>query len=188
MTAAILEERIVHSGWNRLSMVKTRTARGSVIERSVEDHGDAVAVLPVDSVRRTAILVRQMRVPLLKAHGEQASLEAPAGILDEKDPAACARREAMEEAGLLLRTLVPLGAAYPMPGVSTEKMHLFLAEYAAADRVAEGGGLAEETEEIEVVEMPLAALAALADGGELRDLKTLLLVQTLRLRRPELFA
>ena len=38
----------------------------------------------------------------------------------------------------------------PLPGISTEKMHMFLAEYAAASRVGAGGGLAEENEEIEV--------------------------------------
>src|ERR1700742_4595316 len=111
-------------------MVKVRTPRGAVIHRSVEDHGDAVAVLPFDPARRVALLVRQLRVAVLKGHGTQASLEAPAGILDEDDPADCARREAMEEAGLKLENLVPLGAFFPMPGISTEKMHMFLAEYA----------------------------------------------------------
>ncbi|MGH6644503.1 MAG: NUDIX domain-containing protein, partial [Bradyrhizobium sp.] len=118
MSAAILAEQIIHSGWNRFSLVKARTARGSVIDRSVEDHGNAVAVLPFDPARRVALLVRQMRVPLLKGQGEEASLEAPAGILDSDDPAGCARREAMEEAGLALTGLIPLGTVFPMPGVS----------------------------------------------------------------------
>jgi hypothetical protein len=74
-----------------------------------------------------------------------------------------------------------------MPGVSTEKMHMFLAEYRAASRVGAGGGLAEENEEIEVIEVPLADLAAQADRGELADLKTYALLQSLRLKRPELF-
>jgi hypothetical protein len=74
-----------------------------------------------------------------------------------------------------------------MPGISTERMHLFLAPYAEGDRVAAGGGVADENEAIEVAEMPLAVLARRADEGGLGDLKTLLLVQTLRLRRPDLF-
>ena len=52
------------------------------------------------------MLVRQLRVPVLNAHGIQTSLEAPAGVLDEDDPADCVRREAMEEAGLRLGALV----------------------------------------------------------------------------------
>jgi hypothetical protein len=74
-----------------------------------------------------------------------------------------------------------------MPGISTETIHLFLAAYSATDRVAAGGGLEAENEEIDVVEMALAELAAMADAGRLGDLKTLALVQSLRLRRPELF-
>ena len=187
LPAAILDEALLYDGWNRLLMVKARTQGGAVIHRSVEDHGDAVTVLPFDPERRLALLVRQLRVVILKGHGVEASLEAPAGILDEDDPADCARREAMEEAGLELKALVPLGAAFVMPGISTEKMHMFLAEYSAASRVGAGGGLAEENEEIEVVEIGLKDLAGMADRGELSDLKTYGLVQTLRLKRPELF-
>ena len=188
MSAVVLDHQVLYAGWNRLLMVRARTERGSALSRSVEDHGNAVAVLPFDPVRRVALLVRQLRVPLLFTHGLASSLETVAGILDEDDPADCARREAMEEAGLALGSLVSIGAAFPMPGVSTEMMHLYLAEYAGEHRVADGGGLAEEVEEIEVVELPLADLAAQADRGEIADLKTFALLQTLRLRRPELFA
>lgn len=184
----VLGEDVAFKGWNKLLLVSVITARGTAIRRSVEDHGDAAAVLPFDPERRVALMVRQLRVPLLYAHGVLDSLEAPAGILDEADPIDCARREAMEEAGVAIGAIDPLGAVYPMPGVSTEKMHLFLAEYRLADRIAAGGGVDGENEEIEVLEIPLAELARMADMGELPDLKTLIMVQTLRLRRPALFA
>ncbi|MGZ5225641.1 MAG: GDP-mannose pyrophosphatase, partial [Burkholderiales bacterium] len=74
---------------------------------------------------------------------------------------------------------------WSMPGISAERMDLFLGLYAAADRTEAGGGIDDEG--IEVVEMPLSALAAMTDAGALNDMKTLVLVQTLRLRRPELF-
>ena len=74
-----------------------------------------------------------------------------------------------------------------MPGISTERMDLYLGEYSEGDRVAAGGGIDDENEGIEVVELPLAEVAAMADDGRLADMKTLLLVQTLRLRRSELF-
>jgi hypothetical protein len=38
------------------------------------------------------------------------------------------------------------------PGSVTEKLHFFIAEYDAASKVSEGGGLEEETEELEVLE------------------------------------
>ncbi|MFC7556825.1 NUDIX domain-containing protein [Pseudoroseomonas wenyumeiae] len=114
-------------------------------------------------------------------------LEPAAGRLDEADPEACARREALEETGLRLTQLEPVAYVWTMPALSTERAWMYLAPYAEADRVAAGGGLAEEHEEIEVLELPLAELAAMADAGTLTELKLLLLVQTLRLRRPELF-
>ena len=72
-----------------------------------------------------------------------------------------------------------------MPGISTERMHLYLATY--RDRVREGRGGVDEDEDITAVEFGLNELARLADSGKLADIKTLVLVQTLRLRRPELF-
>jgi hypothetical protein len=75
-----------------------------------------------------------------------------------------------------------------MPAVSSERIHLFLAPYETADRVAAGGGMAEEGEEIEVLERPLDALLQEADAGTLTDIKTLALVWSLARRRPDLFA
>jgi hypothetical protein len=52
----------------------------------VEDHGDAVTVLPFDPVRHTALLVRILRVPALLSAGRSELLERPAGIMEEADP------------------------------------------------------------------------------------------------------
>lgn len=187
MLPQFLEDHVLYQGWNRLVMVKIRTALGSIISRSVEDHGSAVAVLPYDPRRKVALMVRQLRAAVFYAFGVPSLLEAPAGLLDGEDPADCARREAMEETGVRLGSLQSLGQVYPMAGISTESVHLFLAEYHLADRVGEGGGLADEAEEIEVVELGLRDLAADLDAGHLPDMKTFALVQTLRLRSPELF-
>ncbi len=140
-------------------------------------------------MRRVATLVRQMRVGPVLA-GEDGDLaEAPAGsIEDGEDPAAAALREVMEETGLRLTRLEPVARPYAMPSVSTERLVLFLGEYAVADRVATGGGLADEGEQLVVEEVALADLAAQAEAGTLRDMKTLVLVLFLMLRRPELFA
>ncbi len=176
-----------HERWARMFVATVRLPGGETTLRDMEDHGRAVAVLPYDPERRVALLVRQFRAPPFHAAGEATTLETPAGRLDESDPEACARREAMEEVGLRLGGLEPVLVAWTMPALSTERAHLF-APYRAADRVAAGGGLASEHEGIAVVEMPLAGLAAMADDGTLTELKLFALVQTLRLRRPELFA
>jgi len=81
-----------------------------------------------------------------------------------------------------------VGRMWTTPGVSTERMDLYLSAYSAADRIGDGGGLAEDHENITVVEMSLGELARAADAGTLADMKLFALIQTLRLSRPELFA
>ena len=185
---ALLDTRVLHHGWGRYLVARLRLADGTVVEREVEDHGHAAAVLPYDAERRTALLVRLARVGPLMNGADPYLLEAPAGMLDGEGAEVAIRREALEEVGLRLETLEPAGAPYTMPGISTETIALFLAPYRPADRVAAGGGLAEEHENIEVVETPLSELWGLVEAGRLRDLKTLALVALLRARRPELFA
>ena len=181
--------RTLHEGWGRYLLVTVDKPDGGRIAREVEDHGDAAGVLPYDPERRTALLVRQLRVPLLLAAGIEQTLEIAAGCIDdEEEPESCIHREAMEELGLRLGSVERVVTMQTMPGISTERIHLFLAPYSPTDRVGEGGGLAAEEEAITVVEMPLADLAAQADDGRLEDAKTLILLQTLRLRRPDLFA
>ena len=163
----------LHKGWNTFSIATIRLEGGAVITRAVEDHGSAIAVLVYDPERKTALLVRQFRAPTFIAAQLPDLLEAIAGLIEDEDPQATARREAMEEAGVQIGALEPVGRVWAIPGSSTERIDLFLASYCAADRVAEGGGLDHEHENITVVEMPLAELAAMADRGELADLKTL---------------
>ena len=187
MPHEIIDLKTLHEGWSRLFALRIRLPDGQVMKREVEDHGTAVSVLPYDPERRVAMLVRLFRAPVFHTSGEPEMLEAPAGLLDEDDPAHCARREALEEVGLTLTSLEAVGVVWTMPGISTERMHLYLAPYGSDDRTGEGGGVVDEHENITVVEMDLAGLAALADRGGLSDLKTFALVQTLRLRRPDLF-
>jgi nudix-type nucleoside diphosphatase (YffH/AdpP family) len=188
MAMDLVDNTIVHRGWATLSVARFRLSTGQTIRREIEDHGNAAAVLAYDETRRVAMVVRQLRAPVFLAAGAPDLAEAVAGIADEADPAATARREAFEEAGLVLGPLEPVGRMWSMPGLSTERMALFLARYVAADRTGAGGGAAGEQERVEAVEVPLAELARRADAGELADMKTFALVQTLRLRHPELFA
>jgi nudix-type nucleoside diphosphatase (YffH/AdpP family) len=178
----------LYDGWSKLLKLTIATPDGRSMEREVEDHGAAVAVLPYDPERRTVVLVSQLRVPVMHVEGRSDMVETIAGMLDGGEPAEVARREAMEEAGLRLETLEPVGRAWSAPGITTERVSLFLARYSAADRVAEGGGLAEEHEEIEVLEIGIDELAGMLERRGIDDMKTLILAQALQLRHPELFA
>ncbi|MEG9528422.1 MAG: NUDIX hydrolase [Hyphomicrobiales bacterium] len=187
-TPAALPLKVLHRGWNTFGIATLTMPDGSTVPRALEDHGQAACVLPYDPERRVALLVRQARVgPAF--WGEPSDLdEAPAGGLDGGQPEATAIREAMEEAGVRLRRLDRVAHAYSMPSVSSERLWLYLAPYSEADKVAAGGGLHAEGEQVVPVEVPLATLAESARSGRLADLKTLVLVQALMLRRPELFA
>jgi nudix-type nucleoside diphosphatase (YffH/AdpP family) len=182
MPVEIREIETVYEGYLTLRKATLATADGSIFMREIEDHGQACAVLPYDPQRRCALLVSLPRAPVIWSGGPNELLEAIAGMLDGDPPETCARK-----AGLRLQALEPVGAAYASPGVSTEKLHLFLAPYASADRTGAGGGIAEEHELITVVELPLAELWARQAAGHIEDLKTLTLLLALRVRHPDLF-
>ena len=184
----LIDRRMIYSGWGRFLLLKVELGDGRVHERQIEDHGEAAAVLPYDPARKTALLVRQPRIAPLFKGLEPHVVEAAAGMVDPgEEPAATAVREAMEELGVRLSAIEPVVSAWSMPACSSERLHLYLAPYTAADRVADGGGMEEEGEEIEVLELPLKTLLDQADGGTLIDLKTVTLVWALARRKPELF-
>jgi GDP-mannose pyrophosphatase NudK len=152
--------------------------------RELYFHGNAAATLLYHPERKTVILTRQFRLPVyLSDGGEGLLLEACAGLIDEgESPEESMRRELMEETGFEISQLERQCAAYSSPGFSTEKLFLYLARYTPAQKVEEGGGLEEEGEKLEVVEMTYAEAFRLLEAGSIADLKTITLLQCLRLR------
>ena len=187
--AAIVRTEVKDDSWATFLRAEVRLDDGATVWRQIEDHGAAAAVLPYDPDRRCALLVKLFRAPALYAGCTERLVEPIAGVLDNGETAeVCARREALEEAGVRLDALERVAEVWSSPGISTERITLFLAPYAAGDRVAPGGGLAAEHEDIEVLEISLADVVhGLADGS-IDDMKLLGLVQALQLRRPDLFA
>lgn len=187
----IADRRVVHDGWLTLEVVVVETSvRGQParLKREVHDHGDGGSVLAFDPVARTAVLVRQIRTAALVADGHGVTIEAIAGLVETgEDPDETVRREALEEAGVTIGTMIPVGSPYSSPGSLTERVHLFLGEIDPSIPREIGGGLISEHEEIEVLEVPLALLAAMNDRGEIEDMKTMLMIEQLRRRRPDLF-
>jgi len=189
MPATISETKTLYRGWMKILGLRIRLDNGEEVQREVEDHGRAIAVLPYDPERRRALLIKLLRAPVLLTTGEVDLLEAPAGMIDEnEDPAETTRREAREETGLHLDTLEHVGTVWSSPGLSTERLHLYLAAYAQSDRVEAGGGVSNEQENITVLETPLQELWSMVQSGQIADMKTLTLVLQLHARRPQLFA
>jgi nudix-type nucleoside diphosphatase (YffH/AdpP family) len=177
----IVGERTLLNGWSTVSEVTLSLPRrdGSrqQIVREVSDHGSAAAILLCDPARGTVVLVRQFRYPP-HVNGDAAWLiEACAGLLDGDTPETCARREAEEETGYRPTRLAHAFDAYASPGALTEKISCFIGFYDADARVSDGGGLAHEGEDIEVLEMPFAAAYGLIAAGGIVDAKTIMLLQ-----------
>ena len=187
MTVELRKVETVYQGYVTLLAATFDGPDGS-FRREIEHHGRAACVLPYDPARKTALLVNLPRAPVIWAGGPPELLEAPAGMVEDEDAEETAIREAMEETGVRLGRLESLGSPFSCPGVSSERVDLFLAEYGAADRVAAGGGVEGENEHISVEEVPLALLWTWVEQRKVEDLKTLALIFALRVRRPELFA
>jgi len=182
----IIATKTLSHEWGHLTRTTIDYARrdGTVhrMEREVYDHGNAASILLFDPKRRTVLLVRQFRYPVL-ANGDENCflLEACAGLLDGDAPIVCARREAEEETGHAPKNIRHIRDVYLSPGSLQEQVSLFIGEYDETTRRGESGGLAEEGEEIEVVEMTFDdAMAALGDG-RIVDGTTMILLQHLAL-------
>ena len=145
--------------------------------REAYDRGNGATLLLYDPARRTVLLTRQFRLPAyVNGHPDGMLLETPAGLLDGDEPEAAIRREAEEETGVRVGEVERLWELFMSPGSVTERVAFFAAPYRPADRVAAGGGVAGEGEDIEVVELPIEEALAMASRGEIADGKTLLLL------------
>jgi nudix-type nucleoside diphosphatase (YffH/AdpP family) len=151
--------------------------------REVYDRGNGAAILLHDPQRGTIILTRQFRLPaLLNGHPDGMLLEAPAGLLDDDDPATAIRREAEEETGYRVTDVKEVFSAIMSPGSVTERLHFFTAAYHEGQRVGAGGGHAGEGEDIEVVEVTLKDALAMIERGAIVDAKTILLLYHVALK------
>jgi nudix-type nucleoside diphosphatase (YffH/AdpP family) len=149
--------------------------------RETYDRGNGATLLPYNLERRTVVLVRQFRYPAFVNGYDNLMIEAIAGLLDDEEPEARIRAEAEEESGYRLHDVREIFEAFMSPGSVTEKLHFFVAEYEPEMRVSDGGGNADEGEDIEVLELAIdEALAMIADG-RIVDAKTIMLLQYAKL-------
>lgn len=145
--------------------------------RETYDRGDAATVLPYDLSRRTVVLVRQFRYAAYVSGYDDLLIETAAGLLDDACPEERIRAEAEEEIGYRLHDVRKVFEAFMSPGAVTEKIHFFVAEYEPQMRVGAGGGLACESEDIEILELAFNEAMAMAGDGRILDAKTIMLLQ-----------
>lgn len=151
--------------------------RWQELQRETADHGDGAAILLFDPRRRTVVLLRQFRYACFVNGHDDLLVEVPAGLLDDASPEDCIRAEAEQEVGFRVRQPRKVFDAFMSPGSLTERLHGFVAEYDADDRIADGGGLEHEGEDIEVLEFPIDEALAMVADGRIRDAKTIMLLQ-----------
>jgi len=122
--------------------------------------GDAATVLPYDPVRDRVLVVEQFRPgPYARGDANPWLLEAVAGRIDPfETPEDCARREAMEEAGVELRDLLPVASYYPSPGAKAEFLYSYVALCDLPDDRPRHGGMEDEVEDIRAHIIPFEQL------------------------------
>lgn len=154
-------------------------------QREAYDRGNGAAVLLYDPQRHTVLLTRQFRLPtFINGNTDGLLTEVCAGVLEGDNAEACMRREILEETGYEVPHLEQVAAVYTSPGAVTEKLYLFQGAYHPEMKMAPGGGIAEETEDIEVLEWTYAGVLKAMENGEIRDAKTLILLQHAALYGP----
>lgn len=182
----LLDRQMLSDGFVTLERVTiehdTRSGGRITVEREIHDHGNAATILLYDPGRKVVVLVRQVRVPVFLNGGDGWLIETPAGLLDGEHPAQAIAREAMEETGYRVENAEYLFDAYMSPGAVTERVSFFAAEIDLGQKAGEGGGLAEEGEDIEILELPLTQAFAMIATGEICDAKTIMLLQWARMR------
>lgn len=178
----ILASEILSDDWYVLRKItfekKRRDGSGQVMSREAYDRGNGATILLYNRTTQRVVLTRQFRMPtFVNGNPSGMLIETCAGLLDADQPEVCIRREVAEETGFTVRDIRKVFEAYMSPGSVTEILHFFVAEYSDENRQHAGGGLHEEGEDIEVLELGFDdALQRLA-SGEIRDAKTIMLLQ-----------
>jgi nudix-type nucleoside diphosphatase (YffH/AdpP family) len=184
----ILETNILSNNWYTLKKITYEYTKsdGSKLTQTREayDRGNGATILLYHKAQKTVILTKQFRLPSYINGNESGMLiEACAGLLDQDNPEDCIRRETEEETGYKITEVRKVFEAYMSPGSVTEILYFFIAEYSKEMKVTDGGGVAQEEENIEVLELDFSEAMNMIDNGQIKDGKTIMLLQYLKLHQ-----
>lgn len=181
-TITILKNELLSDNWYFLNKVtfdyKMGSENSETQVREVYDRGNGAVILLYNRAKKTVVLTRQFRLPTyLNGNLSGMVIEACAGLLDGDNPMDCIIRETEEETGYRLSAVKKVFQSYMSPGSVTEILHFFIGEYQSEMKVSEGGGVANEHENIEVLEYPFDIAYQMIASGEIIDAKTIMLLQ-----------
>lgn len=152
--------------------------------REAYDRGNGATILLYNTNLKSVILTRQFRLPsFINGNDTGMLIESCAGLLDKDSPEDCIKRETEEETGYKISTVKKIFEAYMSPGSVTEILYFFIAEYSSNMKVNDGGGIPHEQEDIEVLEILFDKAIQMIDTGDIKDGKTIMLLQHLRLKQ-----
>ena len=158
-------------------LVRRRDGTDQKLKRVSLERGDSVAVLVHRLDTGSIVLARQFRYPALASAGEKSDgwiVELPAGVQDAGEaPRNTAKREVAEELGYRLLSLRHIATFFVSPGGTSERVLLYYAT-ARGRPHGDGGGLAAEGEDIQVVTVPVQKFVRMIKNNVIRDAKTLL--------------
>jgi len=147
-------------------------------EREAYDRGNGATILLYNKAQQTVILTRQFRMATyVNGNKDGMMIEACAGILEQENAEESIRRETEEETGYKISKVEKVMEMYMSPGSVTEILYFFVAEYTTDMKINDGGGVAAEQEEIEVLELDFQEALAMVKSGEIKDAKTIMLLQ-----------
>lgn len=151
--------------------------------REAYDRGNGAVILLYNDEAKTVILTRQFRMPTyLNGNPDGILIEACAGLLDTDSPEDCIKKETQEETGYKIDKVEKIFEVYMSPGSVTEILYFFVAKYTKNQQV-NGGGDVENEEEIEVLELDFKNALAMIKTGEIKDAKTIILLQYVKLNQ-----
>ena len=151
--------------------------------RVVFTRPNASVVLLYNKISKKIILINQFRIPTyVNGNDDGMLLEVCAGTIDKDEtPEECIKREIEEETGYQIQNVKPIFDLYLSPGSVTERLYFFVAEYTVAMKKSKGGGT-DETEDIAINEIDFDEAVAMIESGQIKDAKTVILLQYARLQ------
>ncbi|WP_311747184.1 ADP-ribose diphosphatase [Proteus terrae] len=151
----LLNQRDLYKGFFRMTeyRFKHRLFEGGwseEVKREVFERGNVGVLLAYDPKRDEVVLIEQIRIPAYETSETPWLLEVVAGMVEEgESPEDVVRREAQEEAGVVVGRCEPIVSYLSSPGGTSERMHVYVGEVDAT--TAKGiHGLACENEDIRV--------------------------------------
>ena len=182
----ILKTEILSDNWYTLKKITYGYLKSDgtwqTHSREAYDRGNGATILLYNKEQKTVILTRQFRLPsFVNGNSTGMLIEACAGLLDKDNAEDCIKRETEEETGYKITEVRKIFEAYMSPGSVTELLYFFVAEYSKSMKVHEGGGIENEQENIEVLEISVQQAMEMIDNGEIKDGKTIMLLQYVKL-------